>query len=322
MLPDQARRSARLSLSLLALAAGLSCLAFMLVGVRGNWSFVLAFRGMKLAMLCLVAYAVAVSTVMFQTITNNRILTPSVMGFDALYVLLQTTIVFAWGARGLSGLDPRLMFLVNVGVMVAFSVALHRILFSTARRDLHLLLLVGIVLGILFRSLTEFLQRLINPNDFVVLQDRMFASFNVVDGALLGISAALVFLVSLGLWRLAHCFDVLTLGRDSAISLGVNHNRVVTLILMMVCVLVAVCTALVGPITFFGLLVANLAYMLMPTGRHRHILPAAVLIAMICLVGGQMVLERLLAFKTALSIVIEFCGGIVFILLLLKGRIR
>ncbi|GGF54569.1 enterobactin ABC transporter permease [Azorhizobium oxalatiphilum] len=322
MSPDFERRRARLVLALLAVAAAIAVLAFMTLGARGSWSFVLSFRGAKLAVLVLVAYAIAVSTVLFQTITGNRVLTPSLMGFDQLYMLLQTALVFLWGARGLTLLDPRALFALNVGVMVAFSLLLYRLLFARAGNSLHLLMLAGIVLGLLFRSLTTLLQRLINPNDFAVVQDRMFANFNGADGQLTLTCAALVLVVTLGLWRLSSTFDVLALGRDPAISLGVNHHRTVTLILMLVVALVAACTALVGPITFFGLLVANLAYLVMPSGKHRHTLPAAVLIAILFLVGGQTVLERVFAFNTALALVIEFLGGLAFILIVLKGRVR
>lgn len=214
------------------------------------------------------------------------------------------------------------MFLVEVAAMVGFSLLLYRFLFSGAVRSLHLLLLVGIVFGLLFRSLSGFLQRLINPNDFVVLQDRMFASFNTIDASLLAVSAALIGATSIVVWRIFHALDVMALGRETAISLGVDHKRMTNTILIIVAILVSVSTALVGPVTFFGLLVANLAYMLVPSPRHRHSLAAATLIAFICLVGGQTVLERLLAFDTALSIVIEFLGGIVFLALVMKGATR
>ena len=59
----------------------------MTLGANGQWDFVLPFRGGKLAVMLLVAYAVAVSSVLFQTVTHNRILTPAIMGFDALYLL-------------------------------------------------------------------------------------------------------------------------------------------------------------------------------------------------------------------------------------------
>ncbi len=322
MLPDEIRRTSRLILLCLAGLALISVVAFMTLGAKGSWSFVLSFRGTRLAAMLIVAFAIAVSTVLFQTITGNRILTPALMGFDALYVLLQTSIVFLFGAVTLTGLDPRLMFIVEVAIMVGFSLALYRLLFGTGRHNVHLIVLIGIVLGGLFRSLSGFLQRIISPEDFIVLQDRLFASFNLTDSTLVGVSALLIGLVTIAIWRMFSVFDVMMLGRDTAIALGVDHKAMTMRILALVSILVSISTALVGPVTFFGLLVANLAYILMPAAKHRIILPAAVLVSIICLVGGQTILERVFAFDTALSIIIEFAGGLFFILFLLKGRVR
>ena len=322
MSPDQRLRSARFILGLLLAAALAGCLVFLTFGARGNWSFILTFRGTKLLALALVAYAVAVSTVIFQTTTNNRILTPSIMGFDALFGFLQTLLVFLLGANVVAGIDVRLMFVVEVAVMVGFSLLLFRFLFSDRLRSLHLLLLVGIFFGILFRSAAGFLQRIIDPGDFVILQDRLFASFNTIDPTLLGISLVLILATSFSAFPLLHRLDVMALGREVAISLGVDHRRTSILMLSLCVVLVSVSTALVGPVTFFGLLVANLAYLLMPVATHRHVLPAAILIAFIALVFGQTVLERALGYNTALAIVIEFAGGLFFILYLIKGRAR
>lgn len=321
-MPRSRALSPVLVLAVLAALAAAAAVLFMTVGARGNWSFVLAFRGTKLATMVLVGYSIAVSTVLFQTISNNRILTPSIMGFDALYALIQTCLVFFLGAGSASALDPTLRFACEVLAMTAFSVLLYRWLFSGGLRSLHLLLLVGIVLGVLFRSLSSFMQRIVDPNEFLVLQDRLFASFNRADGELLSISALAVAAVSIVGWRWIRTYDVLALGREAAINLGVEQRRVVTAILAIVAVLVSVSTALVGPVTFFGLLVANLAYMAIDSHRHRLILPAVALIAALTLLGGQLVLERLLGFDTALSIVIEFLGGIFFLFLLVRGAAR
>jgi iron complex transport system permease protein len=321
------RRIGRLSrpafvLLLLGALALLSIVCFMTLGAKGSWSFVLPFRGRKLLALGLVAYSVAVSTILFQTVTNNRILTPSIMGFDALYVLIQTAIVFFLGVGALGTLNPQAQFAAEVLVMVAFSGLLFQWLFLGEERSLHLLVLVGIVFGILFRSLSQFMQRLLDPNAFNVLQDSFFASFATVDTSLLLAASVIVGLVSIVGVRLMHTYDVLSLGRSQAINLGVDYKRTVVIILTLVSVLVAVSTALVGPITFFGLLVASLAHSLLGTSRHKYVLPAAVLLGIICLVGGQTVLERLFAFDTALSIIIEFLGGVVFIFLVLRRAAR
>jgi iron complex transport system permease protein len=244
------------------------------------------------------------------------------MGFDALYVLLQTAIVFFLGVSALTSINNQMQFAVEIAVMVVFSGLLFRWLFLGEERSLTLLVLVGIVFGILFRSLSQFMQRMLDPNAFNVLQDSFFASFATVDTTLLAVAGGIVAVVSLLAWRLGHTFDVLSLGRAHAINLGVNYKRTVVVILMLVSVLVAVSTALVGPITFFGLLVASLAHSLVGTSRHRYVLPAAALLAITFLVGGQTVLERVFAFDTALSIIIEFLGGIVFIILVLRRAAR
>jgi iron complex transport system permease protein len=321
------RRIGRLSRPVFALwvlgaLAVISVVCFMVLDAKGSWSFVLPFRGRKLLALCLVAYSVAISTVLFQTVTNNRILTPSIMGFDALYVLLQTAIVFFLGVSALTSINNQMQFAVEITVMVVCSGLLFRWLFLGEERSLTLLVLVGIVFGILFRSLSQFMQRMLDPNAFNVLQDSFFASFATVDTTLLAVAGGIVAVVSLLAWRLGHTFDVLSLGRAHAINLGVDYKRTVVVILMLVSVLVAVSTALVGPITFFGLLVASLARSLVGTSRHRYVLPAAALLAIIFLIGGQTVLERVFAFDTALSIIIEFLGGIVFIILVLRRAAR
>jgi iron complex transport system permease protein len=260
-------------------ALALTCaIAFMTLGANGQWSFVIPFRGAKLAAMLLVAYAVAVSSVLFQTITHNRILTPAIMGFDALYLLIQAVVVFGFGQAATAASHPVAAFLLEVGAMTAFACLLFRWLFSDAVRSLHLMMLVGIIFGLLFRSLSNFVVRLIDPNEFLVLQDRMFASFNTVRVGLLPIALAAVCAASLLVWRM-------------------------------------------GPVTFFGLLVSNLAYQAMGSDRHRHTVPAAVLLSVIFLVGGQTLLERVLGLNTTVSVVIEFLGGLMFLVLILRrGR--
>ncbi|WP_288349539.1 iron chelate uptake ABC transporter family permease subunit [uncultured Thalassospira sp.] len=311
----------RVLMILLCLAC-LSAIGFMTIGARGNWAFILEFRGTKLLALLLVAYAVSVSTVLFQTVTSNRILTPSIMGIDALYVLLQTVLIFVFGAQAISALDPQIKFLIEAGCLTVFALILYRFLFFGVFRDVHLLLLSGLFFGLLFRSVSGLLQRIIDPNDFVVLQDSLFASFNSVDKSLFGASVVVIVLVSAIGAKIFSRFDVMLLGRGSAISLGVNYTRTAVIILALASVLVAVSTALVGPVTFFGLLVANLAYIVLPGAKHKHILPGSVLIAFICLSSGQLVLEKLFDFNTALAILIEFAGGLFFIGLILRRGIR
>lgn len=309
-------------LIILAVLALASVGLFMTLGAKGSWSFILPFRGKKLLGLVLVAYSVAVSTVLFQTVTNNRILTPSIMGFDALYVLIKTAIVFFLGVGALTSISTEWQFLFSLIAMVGFSGFLFRWLFLGEERSLHLLVLVGIIFGTLFRSFSNLMQRMMDPGAFNVLQDTLFASFATTDPNLLGISCVIVGITSVFAFRLLHVYDVLNLGRAHAINLGVDYKTTVAIILVLVSILVSVSTALVGPVTFFGLLVVTLAHSLVGNSLHRYVLPASILLGIIALVGGQTVLERVFEFDTALSIIIEFLGGVVFIALVLRRSAR
>ncbi len=294
----------------------------MTLGVKGDWAFVLAFRGTKLAAMVLVAYSIAVSTVLFQTVTGNRILTPNIMGFSALYMLIETASIFFFGALGAQWIGSNIRFLVETAMMIVFVGPLYYFLFSHATRSLHLVMLVGIVFGVFFDSLSNLMQRLLDPNLFAVLQDRFFASFNTINAEFLVVAAVVVAAVTGYGLRYLDVFDILALGGDVAINLGVNYHRVVRKILFMVTIFVSVATALVGPVMFFGLLVANLSYMVAGSVKHRVILPVAVLLAVLCLVGGQTILERVFAFDTALAVIIEFLGGLAFIILLVRSNKR
>ncbi|MGY2001454.1 iron chelate uptake ABC transporter family permease subunit [Blastococcus sp. SYSU DS1024] len=318
--PTAQQRAARRrrTLVVLVVLAVVATAAFLTVGVTGSWDYALMQRSRRLAAMVVVAVAVAVSTVLFQTVTNNRILTPEIMGFDRLFVLIQTAGVYFLGAATVTSTDPRVRFLIEVVALIGFGAILYKTLFGRTERDIYVLVLLGVVLGGMFTSFTLLVSRLIDPNEFLTLQDLLFASFNGVDRQLLVLSAVVVGLVLLGVWRLLPRLDVVALGRDTALGLGVEHRRVVNLALLAVAVLVAVSTALVGPVTFLGLLVANLARQLLGTHRHAWVLPGATLLALLALAGGQLVLEQVFGFNSALSIVINFAGGIVFIALLVR----
>lgn len=304
-------------LLLLALLALLAIGLYMSIGVV-DWSFSLPFRGRKVGAMLLVGFSVSYSTVIFQTITNNRILTPSIIGFDALYVLIQTGITFFLGSLTLTQINPQLLFLLNIGAMILFAGLLYRWLFAREGAHLYFLVLVGVIFGTFFSNLSDFMQKLLDPNEFSILQGSLFASINTVNADLLTASLLLIGLITLYSGRFVKYLDVLSLGREVAINLGVEHTVVVNRLMIVIAVLVSVSTALVGPITFFGLLVANLAYYFMGSYRHSYFIPAAAFLSFIALVGGQLVVERLFTFSTTLNVIINFVGGVYFIVILLR----
>ena len=256
---------------------------------------------------------------LFQTITHSRLLTPALMGFDVLFVLVNTLVLLIFGGAELAGWPNSLRVGLQMLLMVGLALLLFRLLFSGSVRSLHLMILLGMLVGMLFRELSELGARVLDPSEFGISSGVRQASFSRVNTELLAVSAVALTLGGLLLLRWRRYLDVLSLGRDIAVNLGVAHGRVVLGIMAVVAIMVSVATVLVGPTLFFGLLIANLAYWITGTQRHRWTLPASVLAGSVCLVGGQVLLEQLLASTLPLALVIELAGGLLFIALLLRG---
>lgn len=281
-----------------------------------SWDYALPLRTRKLIAFLVVGYAVGVSTLLFQTLTHNPILTPSLLGFDALYVLIQSLMLFFLGMLSYVTLPTVGKFAFEVAVMMMMSVILFRFLFTKHNQDLTRLILVGVIFGTLFRSLSYMVARMINPDEFVTVQANSYASFTAVNVNLLITSVVLSVATFIYVWRQRFALDVLLLGRNCAISLGVPYHKLSLGILMTISLLVSMATALVGPITFFGLLVCALTNRFCTKMAHGERLILVTLIASSTLIVGQAVFEHVFKMAGVLEVVIELFGGVAFLLLI------
>lgn len=88
----------KLKIGILAAAALVLIAAFVFIDLPHTWHYALPRRLKKIAAFILTGGSIAFATVIFQTVTNNKILTPGIIGLDSLYMLIQTTIIFAFGS--------------------------------------------------------------------------------------------------------------------------------------------------------------------------------------------------------------------------------
>ncbi|MBB1149824.1 iron chelate uptake ABC transporter family permease subunit [Myroides sp. NP-2] len=303
------------------LIALLFCIAIYMFTFTGTkLDYVLPRRGYKVLAMLLVSFGIGYSSVIFQTITANRILTPSIMGFDSFYLLLQSLIVFWYGDRTFKVLGSEWNFVLSVGLMMLFALVMYFAVFKRESKGLYTLLLVGLLIGTLFKSASSFIMLLIDPNEFSIIQNAMFASFERINLNILGLSAVILIATMLFGIRYFKQLDVISLGRDHAISLGVNYHKVVRANLIFISIMVAVSTALVGPITFLGLLVANLTYELVKKNNHALVVLTCCLLTSVTVIGAQYLVEHLFNLTTTVSIIINSVGGVYFIYLLLKSN--
>ncbi|MGM0218839.1 iron chelate uptake ABC transporter family permease subunit [Enterococcus sp. AZ126] len=306
-------QSSTVKILLLLIAVIAVCALYLSYKTYGNWAFALELRGKKLLAFVFVGIAATFSTISFQTMTQNHFLTPNILGLDSLYVFIQTLLFFFLGGQQLLGNETIATFLLNVLLMVSASIMLSRFLLRKGGNDLFLLLMIGIILGTFFNSISTFLQVVMDPNEYDLLQGKLFASFGNVNSQHLVIAGILITFLIGFLWIKSHALDVLHLGNEQATSLGINVPRFQFILLTVISGLIGLSTALVGPVTFLGFIVANMSYQLMGTYRHRELFLGGSLLSILLLVFGQFLVEQVFQLNTTLSIVIEFGGGVYFV---------
>ncbi|BCA86195.1 iron ABC transporter permease [Enterococcus saigonensis] len=301
----------------------LACLLvglYLSYGTYGNWSFALALRGKKLLAFILVAILTTVSTITFQTLTQNKFLTPGILGIDQLYVLVQTGLFFLLGGVSLLAEKSTGLFLLNIILMAGLSVVFIIFFLGKSGKDLFTLLLVGMVASNLFSSISTFLQVLMDPNEYDLLQGQLFASFSNVSSHHLVISTGLLLIIVGFFWHFTPELDALHLGVDLAVNLGISVAFLQKLLLFFIAAATGIATALVGPTIFLGFVITTISYEVFPRDNHRQLFVGASLIAVIFLVGGQFLLEQVFGLKTTISILIQFIGGLFFIIKIILER--
>lgn len=292
--------------------------AFLLLGVNSKvLPYALRIRVPKVIAMIVVACCLGPATLIFQTITNNRVLTPSILGLTSLYLVAQTVIVFALGTTSALVVNRSYNFLFSLVLMSMVSLVIYRIIFKKNSGNLFLILLTGTVMGQFFSSISSFLQRMIDPNEFLALQNKMFASFRNINTEILVISIVGVILLFVISFRELRNLDVIALGREHALNLGIDYDPMVKKLMIIVTLLVGIATALVGPITFLGFIVTNVARQIFKTYKHSYLLIGTILLGGITLAGGQALIEHVFSFTTTLSVIINLVGGIYFIGMLL-----
>lgn len=288
----------------------------------GNFSFAIQIRGKKVWAFLVVGLATSLATISFQTLTQNKFLTPNILGIDSLYVFFQTLLVVVFGGVAVLQQAPLPLFFLNLSLMALVSLFFGKGFLKLGKNNLFLLLMVGMILGTFFRNFSTFFQVMLDPNEYELLQGKLFASFSNVETSSLAIATFLVFLLGGYLIKVAPNLDVLHLGQDVATNLGVRVLSLQQKVLLVVSLLTAIATSLVGPVTFLGFIVANLSYQTGKTYRHRELFIVGTLWSWVLLIGGQFLVEHLFQLNTTLSVVIEFSGGLYFIAKLLLERRR
>lgn len=317
-------RANQRKLVILAVIMLLCAAGYMLYAVNfGNpklFQYSMKLRSPKLIIMIITAFAIGGASLVFQSIINNVIVTPCLLGMNSLYTLIHTAVVFAAGSTSILATNGNLAFAVDLVLMGIVATVIYSYLFKVTHHNVLYILLIGTVLTSFFSSIQTTMTRIMDPNEYDSLLETLVASFDNINSEVIVASLVVLALVIFALRKELALLDVITLGKDQAINLGVDYDKCIRRLLLGVTLFIAVATAMVGPISFLGLIMANLSRQFLKTYRHKQLILGSTLFGMIVLIGGQLIVERIYHYSVPISVFISVFGGIYFLYLLLTNK--
>lgn len=312
-------------LMILFIVTVIACVLYMLVDLNFHnerlLRYALRLRTPKMIVMLITAFAIGSASIVFQSIINNTIVTPCLLGMNSLYTMIHTVVVFFAGAGSVLAMNANASFAVDLVLMGIVATVVYSYLFKKTKHNILYVLLIGTVMSSFFSSIQSTLTRVMDPNEYDTLLTSLVASFSNVNSEIIIFSVIVLFVIIFALRKELMLLDVLTLGKDQATNLGVDYDASVRKLLLGVTLCIAVATAMVGPISFLGLIVANLSRQLLQTYRHTQLILGASLIGMVILIFGQIIVEQVFVYSVPISVLITTGGGIYFLYLLLrKGK--
>lgn len=308
----------------LGICVVIAIIGYICIGVPFDNSRLLQYamkiRIPKLIVMLIVAFSIGGASIVFQSIINNRIVTPCLLGMNSLYSLIHTSVVFVVGASSILATNTQLSFIIDLILMGIVATTIYSYLFQKTKHNILYVLLIGTVLTSFFSSIQTTMTRIMDPNEYDALLATLVASFSHINTEIIILSIVLLFILIYVLRKELALLDVLTLGKDQAINLGVDYNTCIRKLLLGVTLCIAIATAMVGPISFLGLIIANLSRHLFKTYKHTQLILGSSLFGMFVLIGGQLVVEHIFHYAIPISVFITVTGGIYFLYLLLNNR--
>ena len=312
------------NLVLLAVLVAAVCGMYLLVNAYPEkpklFRYILSRRIPTLIVMLIAAFSIGSASIIFQSIINNRIVTPCLLGMNSMYTLVHTAIVFTVGSGHVIAINSNFSFAVDLVVMGVTATFLYSYMFRKTGNNVLYVLLIGTVLSSFFGSIQSTMIRVMDPNEYDALLTTLVADFTNINAEVIVFSLVLLTALVCFLWEDLKLLDVITLGKAQAINLGVDYDRTVRRLLLGVVLCIAIATAMVGPISFLGLIIANLSRQMLKTHRHTHLITGAALVGMIAMIAGQLISQHVFSYAVPISTFITIGGGIYFLYLLLTKK--
>lgn len=319
------KKKTRIFLGILSVMVVLLVAAYLLIPTKNSSTvsnFILQRRFLKLLVMVIVSCAIPISTISFQTVVQNRFLTPGVLGIESLFVFIQSGLYYFESLVGVKVEQSVIIYSVTIAIQIGLLLLLMNASKGMMLSNFKVLLLLTMAFSMLLRNASTFLQVLMDPNEFDKLQSSLYPSFQKMNAQpmMIGVAIGLFVLLMMVFYRLRHQLDALHLGVDGAKMLGINTKRLSNVLIVVVIIMTSLSTILVGPLQFLGFMIANLTYQLTKEYKHGVLWLFSAVLGLVIVLAAQLIVERIFLLTIPISVFIEGIGGVLYLVLLVKGE--
>ena len=319
------KKKTRFFLSILSVMVVLLVATYLLIPTKNSTTvsnYILPRRLLKLLVMVIVSCAIPISTISFQTVLQNRFLTPGVLGIESLFVFIQSGLYYFESLVGVKVEQSVIIYSVTIAIQISLLLLLMNASKELMLSNFKVLLLLTMAFSMLLRNASTFLQVLMDPNEFDKLQSSLYPSFQKMNAQpmMIGVSICLFVLLMMVFYKIRHQLDALHLGVDGAKMLGINTKRLSNVVIVVVIIMTSLSTILVGPLQFLGFMIANLTYQLTKEYKHGVLWLFSAVLGLVIVLAAQLIVERIFLLTIPISVFIEGIGGVLYLILLVKGE--
>lgn len=289
-----------------------------------EWSILRLARLPRVCFAAIVGGALAMSGVVFQALLRNPLADPYILGVSGGGALAATLYLVCAASLGMSvvaiGLPAAALCGAGLSVVALLGAARWM---KAGKMSVYVMLLLGVIFNAFASAIITLLKAIVSAQKAQELLFYLMGTLAVEGMAWSTILAAAVAvgLSMLGLWSMSNELNIMALGDEAALGLGVRVERVRTLCVVCASVAVAVAVAYTGLIGFVGLVVPHgLRLWLGPD--HRLLIPASVLGGAICLTLSDVLARGLFewfSMTLPVGVVTSLIGAPLFMVLLRKS---
>jgi len=282
-----------------------------------NWTseeaIVLRHRVPRIFMAALVGSALTLAGIAFQALLRNPLAEPYILGVSS-GGSLGAMIAISLGIGSVMGL-PTLPFFAFAGALLTMMLVYYIALIEK-RVHPHTLLLAGVIINFFFSAIIMFLITIVSSEEAHSFQFWTMGDLYLEPGGLMLVVTICIVISGITIACYARNFNLLVLGEEAAMQLGVEVERVKLVTFILASLMTGAAVSACGMIGFVGLIIPHIGRMLFG-GDHRILIPASTLLGAAFLILADTLARTILgAHEIPVGVVTALCGGPFFIYLL------